>query len=330
MAEVGNIIVKWGGKEYTITDLQSTSTVLQFKNLIYAETCVLPERQKLLGLKCSGKQLTDDVLLSELSLKPGMKIMMIGTREEDLAGVMEPPSMSVDVINDFDIEDDEIAIQDREEYLAKIEKRIKTYDFRVLNEPRPDKLLLVLDIDYTLFDHRSVAETGLELMRPHLHEFLTSAYTDYDIVIWSATSKKWIEAKMKELGVTSNANYRLCMMLDDLAMITVDTPTYGVIQVKPLGVLWGKFPQWDRTNTVMVDDLRRNFIMNPQNGLKIRPFKNAHSSRSTDHELQHLADYLKHIAQQRDFTDVKHKHWERYRNKKSSVKRRHDDNPDAD
>jgi len=40
-------------------------------------------------------------------------------------------------------------------------------------------------------------------------------------------------------------------------------------QVKPLGVIWGKFPQWSRTNTVMVDDLRRNFIMNPENGLKV-------------------------------------------------------------
>ena len=35
--------------------------------------------------------------------------------------------------------------------MAKIEKRIKTYDFQVLNEPRPDKRLLVLDVDYTLF-----------------------------------------------------------------------------------------------------------------------------------------------------------------------------------
>ena len=41
---------------------------------------------------------------------------------------------------------------------------------------RPGKKLLVLDIDYTLFDHRSTAETGTELMRPYLHEFLTAAY----------------------------------------------------------------------------------------------------------------------------------------------------------
>ena len=40
-------------------------------------------------------------------------------------------------------------------------------------------------------------------------------------------------------------------------------------QVKPLAVIWGKFPQYDCTNTVMVDDLRRNFLMNPSNGIKV-------------------------------------------------------------
>lgn len=39
----------------------------------------------------------------------------------------------------------------REEYLAKIERRIKEYKINVLNEPREGKKLLVLDIDYTLF-----------------------------------------------------------------------------------------------------------------------------------------------------------------------------------
>jgi len=100
-----------------------------------------------------------------------------------------------------------------------------------LNEPRPGKKLLVLDIDYTLFDHRSAAETGNELMRPFLHEFLTSAYNDYDIVIWSATSMKWIEEKMKLLGVSTNPNYKIFAYFDYLAMISVHIPKHGLLDV---------------------------------------------------------------------------------------------------
>lgn len=39
----------------------------------------------------------------------------------------------------------------REEFLQKIEKRVKDYKVDVINEPRKGKKLLVLDIDYTLF-----------------------------------------------------------------------------------------------------------------------------------------------------------------------------------
>ena len=43
----------------------------------------------------------------------------------------------------------------REEYLNKIEKRVKDYKIDMLNEPREGKKLLVLDIDYTLFGRYS-------------------------------------------------------------------------------------------------------------------------------------------------------------------------------
>ena len=84
---------------------------------------------------------------------------------------------------------------------------------------------------------------------------------------------KWIEEKMKLLGCTNNPNYKLAFYLDSRAMISVHTEKYGLVDVKPLGVVWGKFDQYNKKNTIMFDDLRRNFLMNPQNGLKIRPFR---------------------------------------------------------
>uniref|UniRef100_H2Z0J8 Ubiquitin-like domain-containing CTD phosphatase 1 n=1 Tax=Ciona savignyi TaxID=51511 RepID=H2Z0J8_CIOSA len=292
-------------------------TVKDLKLLIESETKVRSDRQKLLNLKYKGKSAEDNAVLTDLKIKPNMKIMMMGTTEENLEEVLGPAPDVGEVINDFDIGDDEdVKLECMEEHLAKIERRVKTYEVKKLNDPRKGKKLLVLDVDYTLFDHRSNAEKAVELMRPYLHEFLTRAYVHYDIVIWSATSMKWIEVKMKELGVTSNPNYKIAFFMDHGAMITVHTPSYGVIDTKPLGVIWGKYPEYYSShNTIMFDDLRRNFLMNPQSGLKIRPFKNAHMSRSTDVELHGLSQYLEDIADLESFSLLKHKRWESYHKK---------------
>ena len=42
---------------------------------------------------------------------------------------------------------------------------------------------------------------------------------------------KWIEVKMRELGVLSNPNYKIAFMLDSKAMITVFTEQYGVVGI---------------------------------------------------------------------------------------------------
>jgi len=43
--------------------------------------------------------------------------------------------------------------------------------------------------------------------------------------------------------------------------------------VKPLGVLWGLYPtHYTRANTIMLDDLSRNFLMNPPNNHKSPEF----------------------------------------------------------
>lgn len=75
-------------------------------------------------------------------------------------------------------------------------------------------------------------------------------------------------------------------------------------------------------NTIMFDDLRRNFVMNPQNGLTIKPFRKAHANRDSDQELVKLTQYLLAIAELDDLSSLNHKNWESY-NEDNAKRRRH-------
>lgn len=87
----------------------------------------------------------------------------------------------------------------------------------------------------------------------------------------------------------------------------------GVFDCKPLAFIWRKFPEvYSHSNTIMLDDLNRNYIMNKQNGLVIRPFRKAHQNRATDRELVRLKYYLQCIGKLSDLSHLKHRKWERY------------------
>lgn len=61
-------------------------------------------------------------------------------------------------------------------------------------------------------------------------------------LITAATSMKWIKAKMEELGLVSHPGFRIAFYLDSLAMITVQAPKYGVIEVPHTGVIMSPLP----------------------------------------------------------------------------------------
>ncbi|KAI3715669.1 hypothetical protein L6452_22655 [Arctium lappa] len=304
------LTVKWSGKEYTVR-LCGDDSVAELKRRICQLTNVLPKRQKLLYPKIGSKLADDSILLSTLPLKSSLKMTMIGTVEDDIiVDQVDAP----EIVDDFEIGQDEVVdIKDKEVNKQKLRRRVEQYKIELRNPCREGKKLLVLDIDYTLFDHRSTAENPLELMRPYLHEFLSAVYAEYDIIIWSATSMKWVELKMGQLGVLNNPNYKITALLDHLAMITVQSDSRRIFDCKPLGLIWAHFPEfYSSKNTIMFDDLRRNFVMNPQNGLTIKPFRKAHANRDNDRELVKLTQYLLAIADLDDISILDHKKWESY------------------
>jgi ubiquitin-like domain-containing CTD phosphatase 1 len=91
------------------------------------------------------------------------------------------------------------------------------------------------------------------------------------------------------------------------------TRNAGVFDCKPLPLIWRKFGSfYKESNTIMLDDLRRNYVMNKQNGLVIRPFQKAFKTRATDRELVKLKYYLCLIATKDSLSDLNHSNWEKY------------------
>lgn len=186
--------------------------------------------------------------------------------------------------------------------------------FTLINPLRAGKKLLVLDLDYTLFDMKTKSDDWRLLRRPGTHRFLTAMYAQFDLVVWSQTSWRWLELKLTELGILTHPAYKVSFVMDKSSMFRVASPqSDGNIRkhhVKCLEIIWRKYPQYSSANTVHVDDLGRNFALNPQSGLKIAPYKNAPETRATDRELSHLTRYLTHIATTtEDFNKLDHSTW---------------------
>ncbi|KAJ7002640.1 hypothetical protein D5086_006004 [Populus alba] len=122
---------------------------------------------------------------------------------------------------------------------------------------------------------------------------------------------KWVELKMGQLGVVDNPNYKITALLNHSVMITVQSDSCGIFECKPLGSIWAKFPEfYSSKNTIMFGDLRRNFMMNQQNGLVSKPFRKAHANRDNDQEPVKLTHYLLAIADLDYLCVLDYKMWE--------------------
>lgn len=175
------------------------------------------------------------------------------------------------------------------------------------------KKCLVLDIDYTIFDHKSDFELAPEYKRPYLHEFLKTCSEHYNIVIWSATAFYHVHTKMDKLQLLNHPDFQICGALSKDHMIphtfSVKRKTF-VQDIKPLALLWRKFPDFfDHCNTIHIDDVAENFALNPRNGLRIDPFREALVNRQTDKELFYLSIYLTMIASLPSFSSLDHSKW---------------------
>ncbi|KAJ7632993.1 HAD subfamily IIID h [Roridomyces roridus] len=311
----------WAGKPFSLSVAES-DRVFDLRCALQTLTKVPPSRQKILGLTKSNKLPADEERVGDLRLTASKKFTLIGTPEGN--EIKDPSHLEnlPDVINDLDIDLSQdpaasAAYRNDQRNIRKVKEATDALKIDIIHPLRQGKKLLVLDIDYTILDTKPLTSGSLppaECARPRLHEFLEAVYPFYDICIWSQTSWVWLETKLVELGmIGSDKNYQISFVLDKTPMFTVFSERDGkpwTHSVKALQIIWNHFSQFNAANTIHIDDLSRNFALNPGEGLKISAFKGAGTAQAiADRELDKLARYMVHIASVDDFRTVSHKDW---------------------
>ncbi|KAL7511068.1 hypothetical protein ACHAXN_011050 [Cyclotella atomus] len=362
------LVAKYGKEKIELASLPPSTSILEVKELLRQKTGILPMRQKMIGLKVSSgaSSVADETRLGELKVRKGgdsnasvvHQFILMGTPEEAIFVDPSDKDDLPDIINDFDLDfnagsDEWIEHKAKEENLQKFTEHTQVH---IINPPRLSptsgqcKPLLVLDLDHTLLDfsakslqdnsHSSHSIGSADdhiannLKRPHMDDFLTWAYKYYDLVVWSQTSWRWLEIKLTELGMISHPGYKICFVLDKTSMFKIVSSKRSGKKVehsvKPLQIIWSKFPHWSSQNT---DDLARNFALNPGCGLKCTAYyRNKRMKKGItdgrgqdDRELLGWGRFLELLAtelpEDQTFDDVDFQYWRDYVNGSRSFKK---------
>ncbi|KAK4703793.1 ubiquitin-like domain-containing CTD phosphatase 1, partial [Phenoliferia sp. Uapishka_3] len=320
------LIMSWKATKYAISIVQS-DTVGDLKAQIWSLVSVPPQRQKILGL-VKGKLPPDEVEVSTFLTEGKTKeFMMVGTPEgeehKETNAALGVPEVDIDYAAKESKAAQSRAVWNVRNRCVKPEasegvtssyvlyrRKLKeaadalgTID--LMNQPREGKKLLVLDLDGCILDTGLWKESNFvaeHFARPFLHDFLRAISPYYDIVIWSQTSWRWLETKLVELNLVGDdkaGDYNIIFVLDRAPMFSVYSERNGQPfkhEVKALGIIWSKFPQYGPETTIHVDDLSRNFALNVNNGLKVHAYRDAMVNQSTDRELAYVARYMLQLA----------------------------------
>jgi NLI interacting factor-like phosphatase len=102
------------------------------------------------------------------------------------------------------------------------------------------------------------------------------------------------------------------MYLCDKALVRGLTLGHSSHFAKPLQVVWKNCTGFSDRNTIMIDDLPSNFLLNPQSGLVIHRYADHDTDKSADEELRLLSKYLSKISDVDDFRKLHHALWRLY------------------
>ncbi|ORY00618.1 HAD-like protein [Basidiobolus meristosporus CBS 931.73] len=153
------------------------------------------------------------------------------------------------------------------------------------------KNLLILDLNGTLLV-RSKKSKAI-YMRPHVPEFVEFILKNFAVIVWSSARPENVNRMILKVF-----KHRRSLLLDvwDRSHLHLDEKDYyrKVDVVKDLTWVWEKHTQWNKTNTVLIDDTEHKGQLQPDNHICLTEFIKGDTG---DNELLNVRAYLEVFLQ---------------------------------
>ncbi|KAF9204459.1 hypothetical protein BGZ49_005271 [Haplosporangium sp. Z 27] len=182
---------------------------------------------------------------------------------------------------------------------------------------RPQKLLIILDLNGTLF-YRSAKRGHTIIRRPHLSYFLDFLFTNFRVMVWSSARAESVD-RMLKAGFGSKEE--LLDRIWDRSHFNLRDLDFkrNVLTLKNLEFVWDQIEydrqyatdeellegnkygmHYDQTNTVLIDDSVHKSQLQPYNCVLLTEFDLKLSQAGTDTELLKVMEYLTRLAVQQN------------------------------
>lgn len=179
--------------------------------------------------------------------------------------------------------------------------------------------LLILDLDETLIHSEYVPDSESHLVdfdfmmdydkgsyyytkkRPFLDKFLTYAFENFDVAVWTAAGETYANLVLQNIGVDkSNLKFFYTKENCTIKVDYVCSQYYGVKNLQKL-----RKKGYDLDQVLIVDDVQKTAVNNYGNLILIKPF----TDDTQDTELLKLISYLETIKDSSNVRRIEKRGW---------------------
>lgn len=172
--------------------------------------------------------------------------------------------------------------------------------------------LVILDLDETLISSASSTEFIYDLerdkldkfryfktlgsyttfVRPHLDDFLDVLFKNFDVAVWTAATGEYAKVIIEKCILTKPD--RELKFVFHREHCRLSERVFG--GTKNLQLVWTIFPEYDSSNTLLIDDLDETYHLQPNNVIHAEKFKYSDENSENDLYLLKLFIMFEDIA----------------------------------